>query len=259
MSLSINELGSYGKGLSRHGVSSGNIFQIYLQVNLISQIPTAKVVKEASKEAQPRGRKNPKTWSSSKQEAGAAPFPASGRSPTVETPPNWAATPTGNPEAARRPHTPAANAQAPRSRERGPGLRPGPSPGRAAPASRLQPLDREPRGGSARTAAPPPHPQGRPWPCPRPGPKGSSSRCSAEGSAGCSGDRGPSRQAPGGRGGRCTHPAPRAGRGRCSLLRAQGHRRHSPETPREAAAAAAPEPQERERRAAASARSRTER
>lgn len=54
------------------------------------------------------------------------PFSASGRSPTVEMPPNWAATPTGNPEAARRPHTPAADAQAPRSRERGPGLRPGP-------------------------------------------------------------------------------------------------------------------------------------
>lgn len=50
-------------------------------------------------------------------------------------PPNWAATPTGNPEAARRPHTPAADAQAPRSRERGPGPRPGPSPRRAAPAS----------------------------------------------------------------------------------------------------------------------------
>lgn len=58
---------------------------------------------------------------------------------------------------------------------------------------------------------------------------------------------------------RAQAPAPRAGRGRCSLLRAQGHRRHSPGTPREAAAAAAPEPQERERRAAASARSRTER
>lgn len=45
----------------------------------------------------------------------------------MEMPPNWAATPTGNREAARRPHTPAVDAQAPRSRERGPWLRPGPS------------------------------------------------------------------------------------------------------------------------------------
>lgn len=178
-------------------------------------------------------------------------------------PPNWAATPPGNPEAARRPHTPAADAQAPRSRERGPGLRPGPSPRRAAPASSpnapsLHPPDREPRGGSARAAAPPPHPQGRPWPCPRPGPKGSSSRCSAEGSAGGSGDHGPSRQAPRWRGRAAHSPGgPRQvfappGPGTPPPLpgdSARSCRRCRPRAPGARAL----------RRAAASARSRTER
>lgn len=64
------------KRLSRRGVSCGNIFQISSQVNLVSQIPTAKVVKEASKEVQPRGRKEPQDTEQLKARGGGGALPS---------------------------------------------------------------------------------------------------------------------------------------------------------------------------------------
>lgn len=111
------------------------------------------------------------------------------------------------------------------------GLRPGPSPRRAAwaqtsDAPSLGLKGREQRDGST-PAEPPPHPQGRPRPCRRPGPNSEQQQVFL-------GRLGRRR----GTGGALTEPR-LVGCSRCSLFRAARLRRLSPGTRSNAAAAAA--------------------
>lgn len=170
-------------------------------------------------------------------------------------------------EAVRRP---AAHA---RGRRAGPafpgaraGLRPGPSPRRAARAQTLDAPSLCLRGREQGAALPGPRRRltrkdvrDR---VPAPGQIASSSRCSSGGSAG-DGDGGPGLAGSAAVHGRRTHRAPPggprqvltlSGRDTLPLPLLPGTRR---EAPASAAAAAAAEPQERERRTAASARART--
>ena len=169
-------------------------------------------------------------------------------------------------EAVRRP---AAHA---RGRRAGPafpgaraGLRPGPSPRRAARAQTLDAPSLCLRGREQGAALPGPRRRltrkdvrDR---VPAPGQIASSSRCSSGGSAG-DGDGGPGLAGSAAVHGRRTHRAPPggprqvltlSGRDTLPLPLLPGTRREAPAS----AAAAAAEPQERERRTAASARART--
>lgn len=140
------------------------------------------------------------------------------------------------------------------------GLRPGPSPRRAAqvrppnaPSLRLRGRK---QGGGCASAAPPPHPQGRPRSYPHHGPNSEQQQvflgkiCRRR-------EWGPGLPGSAAGGGRCTHRAPTGGQ--LQVLASPG--RKTPPTPPlpedSRADAAATEPENRERRTAASARART--